>query len=392
MKICLISLSRIADDARVRRQGDALAEAGHDVVGIGLGGAVSEAPAWPIVALEHWDLAKPRDRMLASTRIAVGGRVPALADRLLTSERRSQALLSHAIQADADAYQAHDWWALPFAANAARATGAAYWYDSHEYAAEQRLDSRQWRVVFPPFIRALEGRHIRGAAFVTTVAEGIADLLQRDHGLDERPLVLRNVPTYQQVASRPVGRPITVLYHGMFHPGRRLETLIDSVPRWDADRRLVLRGWGAPAYTEALESRIATTAPDRIHIEPPVPHERVVSAAAGADVGIFFYPGDSRQVRHALPNKVFEYVMAGLALCISNQPDMAKVVSSHDLGVLIGGDHPEDIAAAIHSLSPRDIATRQERSLAAAKQLCWEVEREVLLEAVRTRVPQRSRR
>lgn len=392
MKICLISLSRIADDARVRRQGDALAWAGHDVVGIGLSGAISAPPDWPVVEVDHWELAAPRDRVLASARMMIGGRAPSFADRLLLGERRSRALLEHAVRVDADAYQAHDWWALPFAAHAARANGAAYWYDSHEYAVEQRADSRRWRAVFPPFIRAVEGRHIRGAAFVTTVAHGIAALLQCDHDLGERPLVLRNLPTYQRAAPRPVGQPITVLYHGIFHPGRRLETLIDSVTSWDADRRLVLRGWGLPAYTDALARRIAATAPDRVRIEPPVPHERVVSAAAEADIGVFFYPGDSRQVRHALPNKVFEYVMAGLALCISDQPDMAEVVTSHDVGVLIGGDQPADITAAIHSLSPRAIEATQARSLAAARQLCWEVEREVLLDAVATRVPQRSRR
>jgi glycosyltransferase involved in cell wall biosynthesis len=389
MRICLISFSRIADDTRVRRQGDALTAAGHDVVGIGLRGATAQPPTWPVIEIDHWDLARKRDRVTATSRMFLGGRLSRLADAAMLLDRRGQAVLRTAIETGADAYQANDWMALPFAARAAEANGAAYWYDTHEYAVEQRLDSRPWALVFPPFIRAVEARHIQGAAFVTTVAEGIADLLQQDHGLAERPIVLRNTPVYQEMPFRPVGEQATVLYHGVFHPGRRLETLIDSVPRWRPGLRLVLRGWGSAWYEAEL--RAEELAPDRIRFAPRVPHDEVVPAASAADVGFFFLPPTSNQARYSLPNKVFEYVMAGLALCVSDLPEMAAVVRAHDVGTVFEGATAGAVADALNRLSPDDINRWKKRSLDAALTLSWERERHVLLAAVDERLAARTR-
>ena len=47
-KICLLSYSIIADDPRVRRQGDAFADAGWHVFAISLPGAREQPPRWPI--------------------------------------------------------------------------------------------------------------------------------------------------------------------------------------------------------------------------------------------------------------------------------------------------------------------------------------------------------
>jgi hypothetical protein len=55
-RICLIALSAIADDPRVRRQGDAFVRDGWDVVAVGLPGARSTAPGWTILFRQTVDL------------------------------------------------------------------------------------------------------------------------------------------------------------------------------------------------------------------------------------------------------------------------------------------------------------------------------------------------
>src|SRR6185437_128610 len=47
--VCLLSLSNIADDPRIRRQGDALHDAGWRVTAVGMPGGRSPPPAWPIL-------------------------------------------------------------------------------------------------------------------------------------------------------------------------------------------------------------------------------------------------------------------------------------------------------------------------------------------------------
>src|SRR6516162_10903492 len=55
-RICIISMSAIADDPRVRRQGDAFARAGWEVVGVGLPGAQSMPPDWTILTYPQTEM------------------------------------------------------------------------------------------------------------------------------------------------------------------------------------------------------------------------------------------------------------------------------------------------------------------------------------------------
>ena len=66
----------------------------------------------------------------------------------------------------------------------------------------------------------------------------------------------------------------------------------------------------------------------------------LVHEAAPFDVGFFALPGHSRHNEFALPNKFFEYVMAGLTLCATDLPEMARLIKEYDLGVTISAVEP----------------------------------------------------
>ena len=72
----------------------------------------------------------------------------------------------------------------------------------------------------------------------------------------------------------------------------------------------------------------------------------LVREASAYDVGLFALPGNSRHNEFALPNKFFEYVMAGLALCVSDLPEMARLVRQvrhrrNDFRRRDAGDRPD---------------------------------------------------
>jgi glycosyltransferase involved in cell wall biosynthesis len=120
---------------------------------------------------------------------------------------------------------------------------------------------------------------------------------------------------------------------------------------------------------------------DQIRFEPAVPPEEVVARANEADVGLFHLPDHSRQARHALPNKLFEYIMAGLAVCVSDLPEMSPIVRRHGTGLLIDGSSPAAIAGTVNRFTPASIDRFKRRSLVAARELCWEVEQQHLVDA-----------
>lgn len=381
MKVCLLSFSHIPTDGRIRRHGDTLIEQGHTVTGVGLEGPSVGLPAgWTThsIAMTPWHAP---EKALQAARLVSARASVRLAPWIYWQSRRHQALYAAAASVDADLFVGNDWNTLPIAARLAAEKNAAYAYDTHEYAVEERADRRRWRLVWPPFLRALEARYIRGASWVSTVSDGIADLLHQDYLLARRPTVVRNVPWYVEMPHRPVGERITVLFHGGLQRDRGLEQLIDSVAQWQPDRRLVIRGSGEEAYEVALRSRaLKAGVADRVTFEAPVPRGDVVRAAnATADIGIHPMPTITRQLRFALPNKFFEYTMAGLAVCVVAGSEMSTLVARYSSGTVIEESTPVGIAEAVNAFSQQDIDDCKKHSLAAARELSWECERERLI-------------
>ncbi len=461
-RICIIALSAIADDPRVRRQGDAFARAGWDVVAIGLSGAKSPPPAWPILTGDDLLRAAPPSTYAAPTMAAEA--VPAslsepsgrqhdirsalrrwvvqqfrrMAGLVLADEARQQCveqprrhwlgrtqamcvrfglarlsgvryrmrlllvrflpevaekiywtrfqnildLYRSAQHVEADVWVANDWNVLPIAARLTAEKGGVYVYDTHEFATEEYAEKWRWRIWHKPMVCAIERRFIRDAAAVSAVSAGIADKLDAIYHLRRTPLVIRNTPPYRCCEFRPSGNQIRVLYHGIVATGRGLEAAIESVVLWLPDFDLTIRGPENSGYSDRLRRLIREAGlGDRVHLAPAVPMTELVREAATFDIGFFALPGHSRHNEFALPNKFFEYLMAGLALCVSDLPEMARLAREYELGVLIPTVEPAAIAAAINGLDRERIDAYKRNALAAARELCWEREFKRLVSA-----------
>jgi glycosyltransferase involved in cell wall biosynthesis len=292
-------------------------------------------------------------------------------------------------QVEADIWLANDWNMLPIAARLAAEKGGVYGYDTHEFAAEEYAEKWRWRLWQKPLVCALERQFIGGAAVVSVVSGGIAERLGAMYGLKRPTLVIRNTPNYERCSFRPAGAQIHVLYHGIVAVGRGLEAAIDSAVLWRPEFDLTIRGPENPGFSDKLRQRICEAGLDgRVRLVPPVPMTELVSEATAFDIGFFALPGHSRHNEFALPNKFFEYVMAGLALCVSDLPEMARLVRQYRLGVLIPSLEPAAIAAAINGLDRERIDAWKRNALAAAEELCWERESARMVEAYGKLLPQ----
>jgi glycosyltransferase involved in cell wall biosynthesis len=277
---------------------------------------------------------------------------------------------------------ANDWNTLPVVARLAAERGGLFCYDAHEFAVEEYADRPLWRWTTMPWVAAIEGSFVKRAAWVSTVSRGIADAMRRRYGLAEEPLVVRNAPCFIETESHPTGDEILVHHHGGLAPLRGLEEIIDSVALWKRDRRLRILGVGTDEYVASLRRRIDEAGlADRIELLPPLPMTLLIQDAATADVGIHALPKSSRQNDYALPNKFFEYTMAGLALCVSDLREMSALLREHDLGVLIAETTPRGIAAAVNGLDRATIERCRANARSAARTLCWESESRKLVDA-----------
>lgn len=376
----------IADDPRVRRQIRLFQAAGWCVRAYGLSGGKSAidfdglfVPPQPNTAASRM---REKIRLASLSTIARISNAAACALYRLT-DRFSRAVADDALRFAPDLWIANDWNTLPSAAWLAERTGAALLYDSHEFALEEFRESWKWRWFVRPLVAAVEGRYIRDAALVTTVSSSIGDALRRAYGLDVTPLTVRNIPYFERHAPAPSSSTIKVLYHGLVKPHRGLETIVQSVALWPAHFSLIIRGPADPAYVAHLKSLAdAANVGHRVAIEPPAAMLDLVREASKADIGIFIVPPHSKQNEYVLPNKIFEYMMAGLAICSIDMPEIRRFIERHGCGTLIANNTPQAVADALAPFDGPELNRFKEASLRAADVENFENEAERLMASV----------
>ena len=380
--VCLLVRSAIADDPRVRKQGNLLSGMGLRVVGVGRKHAKRQAPDWPVVEADdplpdggrsaaRWTrrIVKPAARLSPRLAEALYWRLPVYAS-----------LARAAQDVRARVYVANDWDMLPLARRLAACHGGVYAYDSHEYAAQELPESPRWRLIQQGFVMQLEGAGIRDASLVSTVSDGISRRLQADHGLARRPLTVRNVPERSGLATpfapvREADAAIRVLFHGGMTRFRGVHHLVESVLGWQPGCELVLRGPVDDTYGAELGALVAR--PElrgRVTIEPPVDPAELISRASAFDVGAVCLPDSSMQNRLALPNKLFEYAHAGLAILAPDLPEIARIVRSSSNGAFFAELSASSIANAVNALDRAEIERLKAGSRAAAPLWVWEDE------------------
>lgn len=370
-RILCISLSPIHRDARVLRQIGVLAEFG-EVTTIGYGDAPSGAsrhieipadlPSLPqtvrgvsLLALRRWRAAELAAPGVAFALQALSGQQ---FDLVVANEARVLAL-AHAV-----------------------AGGAPVWGDMHEWAPGERTHILSWRLLVAPFMRHLCATYLPSTEVVTTVSQSIAELYDSQFG--SRAQVMRNAAPWQDLSpSATDDDHIRLVHCGAAVHGRDLEVMIDAVlslsERYTLDFLLVPGGDNG-RYLAKLKARAAGSS--RIRFREPVPARELPRALNDYDVGVFWIPPTHLNARFTLPNKLFDYVQARLAVAVSPSIEMARVVRDYSLGVVGEGFDHDDCARAIASLDLDSIEAAKQASAAAARPLGFEVDAELAREFI----------
>ncbi len=395
----IISYTGVSNEPRVRRQADALINDGWRVVVCGFDGHSPRPEQWIYIRLPPSDSFSPLIHRLLFLLRCAGALVAAVGRPKIVAT--AGALVSHWSTAHwlhiknylvrvarkepgikPDLVIANDYFTCDVAYALCGLVGAKFAVDCHEYATEQSSFDRHWVRWKQPVVRAVEAHYIARADLVTTVCGGIADLLNSDHRLRRPVLVIRSVPIDQPQPFQPTGERIKVLYHGGIWHVRQLHAAVESMRLWRPEFDLVLRGEGDPSYLAELRRLVTRYGlEDRVLVMPPVPFDRIIPEANGADIGFFSYANFSRQSKFVLPNKFFEYIMAGLALCVVDLPEMCKLMRRYNVGKLIPQHTPQAIAETINSFTREEIDRCKKASIAAARELNWDNEKQRLLSA-----------
>jgi glycosyltransferase involved in cell wall biosynthesis len=120
---------------------------------------------------------------------------------------------------------------------------------------------------------------------------------------------------------------------------------------------------------------------DRVYFLPRVPFGELHSYTCSADLGLCLIKGAGRSFYHSLPNKLFEYLMAGLPVLASDFPEMRAVVEESGAGLVANPQDLRDVREKVRAVltDPLRRRTYGQAALAAARHYNWEQEAPRLL-------------
>jgi glycosyltransferase involved in cell wall biosynthesis len=204
--------------------------------------------------------------------------------------------------------------------------------------------------------------------------------------------VVRNIPKYQAVQKTDRLKqylglsPHTriALYQGYIQSGRGLERLVREASYLEPDIVIIMMGKAMGTTQTELEALIASEGvANRVKIVPAVPHEELLDWTASADIGLIVHvPDFSLNIQTLLPNKLFEYLIAGLPVVTSDIGAVVDIVNSYDVGQVVTSVEPGAIGAAINALlaDPNTLASMRRNALDAAQhEFNWEKESSELI-------------
>jgi glycosyltransferase involved in cell wall biosynthesis len=310
-------------------------------------------------AWKEWDKRKVASPLLATTR----GTLPEIEDYATSFGRVLDAL-------EPDVIHAHHPLVLGTAMRAARRRRADGFDCQVVYDARENFagipPAEQGNVRRHTVLVREEARYIRDAAAVITVSDPIADVLRDRYALTQRPAVILNVPvdaadkdagakdvdavhrpTVREAAGVDVGTPLLV-YSGAVSRARGINDLVEAMAHLPGVHlALVTVPFPHPQVPALLARATELGVADRIHPLPPVGQDELLAYLAGADVAVHPMPGGSPNHDQALPNKLFEYLHAGLPLAVADAKLMAAFVRTNSLGEVFRSGDPVDLAAAV---------------------------------------------
>jgi glycosyltransferase involved in cell wall biosynthesis len=350
----MLAVSEMRIDPRVQREAQALARAGYHVKIIVPDTGTPRLTDVPLDWGARIEFV-PLPWQAASYTISF----PFLLGRMM---------LDRAIQERPFAFHCHDLSTAVIGLTAARQVGTRCVCDFHEWWSENvTWDFAAKRYIpHPPKEKRLFQRAeklvMTQADAVITVCDSIAEELSEMTTNGRRKVhVIRNIPPIEPISWKgqkslrdQLAIPddkILLLWQGGTSPERNIKPIIEALA-YSPNVVFVIRGPSLDMFGDdyrAIAER--SGAADRLILLDPVPSAEVVRAAIGADIGVWSLEKLCKNFMYSLPNKVFEYLAAGVPVIGANFPEVRKLVEGNGVGKCFDPDDPISISETLNFLS-----------------------------------------
>ncbi|CAB1065068.1 hypothetical protein D1BOALGB6SA_9865 [Olavius sp. associated proteobacterium Delta 1] len=255
-------------------------------------------------------------------------------------------------------------------------------YDTHELETEKNGLTQ----ITKPLSKILEKILIKYTDAIIVVSNAIADEYRKMYKFG-KPYVVLNAPTFSKVKKHNIFRQKfkiseharIFLYQGNLMANRGIEQILEAFMNINNPEKntIIFLGYGP------LTDKILGYAKrhSNIYFHKAVPPGVLLDYTSSADVGMSLIEASCLSYYYCLPNKFFEYIMAGLPVLISNLPEMKKIIEAEKIGTVIKDITPEEIRRTIELLDDDTLSMYKKNTAKSAEKYNWERQEKVLIEA-----------
>lgn len=252
-------------------------------------------------------------------------------------------------------------------------------YDTHELETETNGSYG----IRKKLAKMIEKTLIKKCDLMFVVSENISDWYANEYNI-RRPIVVKNAPKlFPQKKTNHFrdqfgikDSSIIVLYQGGLSKGRGVDLLLECFKQRDDDKVVIV----FMGYGEIEEDiKIASKERNNIFFHPAVDPDIVLEYTSSADIGISFIENTCLSYYYCLPNKLFEYAMAGLPVIVSNMKEMRELVEKYDMGIIVEDDKVNSMNNAIDKIVQSDIKQMKQNARVCAEENCWEKQEIIMI-------------
>ena len=251
-------------------------------------------------------------------------------------------------------------------------------YDSHEYF--MGVPEIQGRPLVKWVWKTIEKHLFPGLKYVMTVSDSIAMKYENEYGI--RPVTVRNcsrsadriLPYSREEIGINKEDLLLILQGTGINVDRGGEELIEAMSRTEKTSLVIV---GSGNLLDFLKSKVAMqNLSSRVKFLPKMEWEELMRVTKSADAGLSLDKDTNINYRYSLPNKLFDYISAGIPVIAGELPEVGKIIRENNCGIILPEVSPEEIAKAIRELKemPELISELKKNAVLASESINWEQE------------------
>ncbi len=262
-----------------------------------------------------------------------------------------------------------------------RLKGCNLVYDTHEFftGVPELVERPRVKAVW----ERIERKIFPHLKHIITVNKSIAGLYQELYG--KTLTVIRNVPPLREsdaTATKielgiPEGSRVILLQGAWINKDRGGEEAVEAMAYMKDAVLLVIGGGDVISELKTIAERPEIKG--KVIFKDRMPFEQLRRYTTVADIGLSLDKDTNINYRYSLPNKLFDYIHAGVPVLASPLVELRKIIETYDVGALISSHYPEAIAQSMQSMlsNTENLKLYQANCIKARLELCWDEEKKI---------------